>query len=64
MTKEATELRLERLESDSRQMKATLYGSDGKMGLRTKMILVFWGHWPLGVAVGAIIKNYLEKLVG
>ena len=64
MTEKATELRLERLENDCAGMKKTLYGSDGKMGLRTKFALMFWGHWPLGVSLGAILKSWIEKIIG
>ena len=63
MSEETVELRITNVEKDVEKLKSTINGN-GKMGLKTKVTLIFWGHWPLGIAIGAIMKGYLEKLVG
>jgi len=62
MANEVLGLRVTKLEEESERMKHIIDGN-GKMGLKTKVALIFWGHWPLGIVIGAMIKGYLEKLV-
>lgn len=60
---DVNDLRFESLEDDVVKLKNTVNGN-GRMGLKTKVALVFWGHWPLGIAIGALLKGYLERLIG
>ena len=35
---------------------------NGKMGLKTKLTLIMWGHVPFSMAMGALIKEFAEKI--
>ena len=62
MTEKVLEVRIESLEREIKRQRHIIDGN-GRMGLRTKLTLLFWGHWPFSMALGALIKNLLEGLL-
>jgi len=34
---------------------------NGNMGLRTKVVIMWWLHWPLGILVGSLISFIVQK---
>lgn len=62
-TSEVTELRLTNLEKGFEKLDKIIDGN-GKMGLKTKVNLMFYGHIPLSMLIGALIKDYVAKIIG
>ena len=63
MSEETTNLEIANLKKSVEGLKHTVYGN-GSMGLRTKVMLLMWGLIPVSMTVGAMLKEFLEKVVG
>ncbi len=61
MSEKVQEIKIESLEREVKRQRHILDGN-GKMGMRTRVTLLFWGHWPFSMALGALIKQFLEGL--